>query len=163
MTSTTQYDAMVIGAGQAAEPLSAALAQAGWKTALIERVRVGSTCINEGCTPTKTMVASARVAYLARRGADYGVQTGQIRVDMAKVRQRKRDIVESFRSDSQSRIEKTQGLDLLMGEASFSEPKTLNVRLDSGEVHRTTANTIFTSTGARPAKPALSGIEAVPT
>jgi pyruvate/2-oxoglutarate dehydrogenase complex dihydrolipoamide dehydrogenase (E3) component len=109
------------------------------------------------------MVASARVAYLARRGADYGVQTGQIRVDMAKVRQRKRDIVESFRSDSQSRIEKTQGLDLLMGEASFSEPKTLNVRLDSGEVHRTTANTIFINAGARPAKPALSGIEAVPT
>jgi pyruvate/2-oxoglutarate dehydrogenase complex dihydrolipoamide dehydrogenase (E3) component len=79
MTSTTQYDATVIGAGQAGEPLSTALAQAGWKTALIERVHVGGTCINEGCTPTKTMGASARVAYLARRGADYGVQSLQSR------------------------------------------------------------------------------------
>ncbi len=82
---------------------------------------------------------------------------------MAKVRQRKRDIVESFRSDSQSRIEKTQGLDLLMGEASFSGPKTLDVRLDNGEVRWLTANTIFINAGARPAKPALSDIEAVPT
>src|ERR1700731_3853334 len=98
MTQTTQYDAIVIGAGQAGGPLSTALANAGWKTAIIERVHVGGTCINEGCTPTKTMVASARVAYLTRRGADYGVPTGDIRVDMARVRKRKRDIVQSFRT-----------------------------------------------------------------
>src|SRR6266478_6314032 len=118
MTSTTQYDAIVIGAGQAGGPLSTALANAGWKTALIERIHVGGTCINEGCTPTKTMVASARVAYLARRGADYGVHTGPVTVDMHKVRQRKRDIVDSFRNGSLRRIEQTAGLDLLMGEAS---------------------------------------------
>ena len=94
MTQTRYYDAIVIGAGQAGGPLSTELARAGWKTALIEREHVGGTCINEGCTPTKTMVASARVAYLARRGADYGVQTGPVTVDMTKVRQRKRDIVE---------------------------------------------------------------------
>ena len=103
MTPTTHYDAIVIGAGQAGGPLSTALARAGWKTALIERVHVGGTCINEGCTPTKTMVASGRVAYLARRGADYGVQTGPVSVDMTKVRQRKRDIVESFRASGQRR------------------------------------------------------------
>src|SRR6202158_1384864 len=104
MTSTTQYDAIIIGAGQAGGPLSTALANAGWKTALIEREHVGGTCINEGCTPTKTMVASARVAYLAGRAADYGVQTGPVSIDMTTVRKRKRAIVDSFRSGSERRI-----------------------------------------------------------
>ncbi len=163
MALTTSYDAIVIGAGQAGVPLSTALARAGWKTALIERVHVGGTCINEGCTPTKTMVASARVAYLARRGADYGVQTGPVTVDMTKVRQRKRDIVESFRSSGQRRIEKTEGVDLLLAEASFTGLKTLEVRLNNGEMRQLTANTIFINAGARPAKPSISGIENVPT
>src|SRR5712692_1053969 len=105
MTPTTAYDAIVIGAGMAGIPLTTALAQAGWKTAIIERVHVGGTCVNEGCTPTKTMVASARVAYLARRGTDYGVNTGPVTIDMVKVRQRKRDIVDSFRNGSQRSIE----------------------------------------------------------
>src|SRR5260370_30887189 len=91
-----QYDAIVIGAGQAGGPLSTTLARAGWKTAIIERVHVGGTCINEGCTPTKTMVASARVAYLARRAADYGAHTGPLSVNMPIVRKRKRDIFRSF-------------------------------------------------------------------
>jgi pyruvate/2-oxoglutarate dehydrogenase complex dihydrolipoamide dehydrogenase (E3) component len=163
MALTTSYDAIVIGAGQAGGPLSTALARAGWKTALIERVHVGGTCINEGCTPTKTMVASARVTYLARRGADYGVQTGPVTVDMTKVRQRKRDIVESFRSSGQRRIEKTEGVDLLLAEASFTGLKTLEVRLNNGEMRQLTANTIFINAGARPAKPSISGIENVPT
>jgi pyruvate/2-oxoglutarate dehydrogenase complex dihydrolipoamide dehydrogenase (E3) component len=163
MTPTTHYDAIVIGAGQAGGPLSTALARAGWKTALIERVHVGGTCINEGCTPTKTMVASGRVAYLARRGADYGVQTGPVSVDMTRVRQRKRDIVESFRASGQRRIEQTEGVDLLIGEAAFRGPKTLEVRLSNGEARQLTASTIFINAGARPAKPSLTGIEDVAT
>ncbi len=163
MTSATQYDAIVIGAGQAGGPLSTALAKAGWKTAIIEREHVGGTCINEGCTPTKTMVASGRVAYLARRGADYGVQTGPVSVDMAKVRQRKRDIVESFRSGSQQQIESTKGVDLLLGEARFIGPKTLEVHLSNGETRQLTADTIFINAGARPAQPSLSGVEHVST
>ena len=87
------------------------------------------------------MVASARVAYLARRGADYGVHTGPVTVDMIKVRQRKRDIVESFRSSGQRRIETTEGVDLLIGEASFTGPKTLKVHLNNGETRQLTANT----------------------
>ena len=98
MPKTQQYDAIVIGAGQAGGPLSTALARAGRKTAIIEREHVGGTCINEGCTPTKTMVASAKVAYFDRRSADYGVSDGQVTVDMVSVRQRKRDIVDSFRT-----------------------------------------------------------------
>src|SRR6202051_3391480 len=99
------YDVIIIGAGQSGGPLSTAFAQIGKKTAIIEREHVGGTCINEGCTPTKTMVASARVAYLARRAADYGVHTGPISIDLGKVRQRKRDIVDKFRTGSQARLE----------------------------------------------------------
>jgi pyruvate/2-oxoglutarate dehydrogenase complex dihydrolipoamide dehydrogenase (E3) component len=158
-----EYDAIVIGAGQAGGPLSTALAQAGWKTAIIERVHVGGTCINEGCTPTKTMVASARVAYLARRAADYGVQAGPISVDMQVVRKRKRDIVESFRNGTQRRIESAEGVDLLMGETRFIQPKVVEVHLNTGEMRTLTANTIFINAGERPSTPSLVGIESVPT
>jgi len=158
-----QYDAIVIGAGQSGGPLSTALAEAGWKTAIIERVHVGGTCINEGCTPTKTMVASARVAYLARRAADYGVRTGPVSVDMTVVRKRKRDIVESFRNSSQRRIESTEGVDLLMGEVHFIEPKVVEVRLGNGETRTLTANSIFINAGDRPSKPSIDGLESVPT
>jgi pyruvate/2-oxoglutarate dehydrogenase complex dihydrolipoamide dehydrogenase (E3) component len=161
VTTTQKYDAIVIGAGQAGVPLSMTLAEAGWKTALVEREHVGGTCINEGCTPTKTMVASARVAYLARRAVDYGVQTGAVSVDMAHVRQRKRSIVDSFRSGSQRRIEQAEGLDLLMGEARFTSPKQVEVVLNEGDTHQLSADKIFINVGARPKVPALSGLEAV--
>src|SRR5919202_445498 len=124
-----RYDAIVIGAGQAGGPLATALAGAGRRVALIEREHVGGTCINVGCTPTKTMVASARVAYLARRAADYGVRTGPVSVDLAVVRQRKRDIVESFRGGSERRIRAAEGVDLLDGEARFTGPHSVAVRL----------------------------------
>ena len=162
MTQATQYDAIVIGSGQAGTPLSRALGRAGWKTAIIEREHVAGTCVNEGCTPTKTMVASARVAYLARRGADYGIQTGPVSVDMTVVRQRKRDIVTSFRSGSQRGLERTKGLDILMGEAQFIGPKILEVHLNNGETRQLTADKIFINTGARPSLPSLSGVDKVP-
>jgi len=163
MAQPTRYDAIVIGSGQAANPLTTALARAGWKTALIEREHIGGTCINVGCTPTKTMVASARVAYLARRAADYGVHTGLISVDMQVVRQRKRDIVTSFSSGSQRRIENAEGVDLLMGEACFIGSKTVEVRLRTGQTRQLIADKIFINTGARPSTPSLSGVDKVPT
>lgn len=153
MTTPQHYDVIVVGAGQSGGPLSSALARAGRRVALVEREHVGGTCINEGCTPTKTMVASARAAYLARRGADYGVRTGPISIDMRTVRQRKRDIVESFRGGSERRIRETQGLDLLMGEASFTGPKSMDVRLNDGQTFALTAETIILNTGARPSDP----------
>src|ERR1700730_17920977 len=132
LTAPTHYQAIVIGSVQGGTPLCRSLAEAGLRTALVERSHIGGTCVNEGCTPTKTMVASGRVAYLARRGRDYGVQTGEIRIDMQRIRQRKRDIVDSFRNGSQKRLEKTSNLDLIFGEASFTEPKTLSVRMRDG-------------------------------
>ena len=163
MVSSTHYDAIVIGAGQSGGPLSTALARAGKKTAIIEEKHVGGTCINEGCTPTKTMVASGRVAYLSQRGADYGVHTGPISIDILKVRQRKRDIVDSFRSGSQSRIEQTEGVDLLMGAASFTGEKSIEVRLNSGETLQLTADLFFLNTGCRPASPSIEGVDQVET
>src|SRR5919199_1337836 len=162
--TTTQYDAIVVGSGQGGGPLSTSLAGAGYRTALIEREHIGGTCINEGCTPTKTMVASARVAYLARRAADYGVRTAAIGIEMARVRQRKRDIVDRFRNGSQQRIESSEGLDLIFGEARFSGPMAVEVRLNAGGRRRLTASRyIFINTGDRPSRPPLPGLDRVPT
>jgi pyruvate/2-oxoglutarate dehydrogenase complex dihydrolipoamide dehydrogenase (E3) component len=161
-SATHSYDVIIVGSGQAAGPLATTLAKAGRKTALIEREHVGGTCINEGCTPTKTMVASARVAYLARRAADYGVHTGPLTVNMVEVRQRKRDIVDSFRGGSERRIHEAQGLDYFFGEASFTGPKSLSVRLATGETRALTAPTIVLNTGARPSMPSIPGLDTVP-
>lgn len=163
MPASEHYDAIVIGAGQGGGPLSTALAGAGRKTAIIEREHVGGTCINEGCTPTKTMIASGRAAYMARRGPDYGVHTGPISIDMVKVRQRKRDIVESFRSGSERSITSTPGVDLLMGEARFIGPKTIEVRLRSGETRTLSAELFFLNTGCRPSLPKVPGLDRVHT
>jgi len=157
-----KYDTIIIGSGQAGTPLSTALAAAGMRTALIERTHVGGTCVNEGCTPTKTMVASGRVAYLARRAADYGVRTGQISIDLKKVRQRKRDIVDSFRNGSQSRIERTANLDLIFADASFTAPLTTRARENDGTMLDLSAKYVFINAGTRAARPNLAGLETVP-
>jgi pyruvate/2-oxoglutarate dehydrogenase complex dihydrolipoamide dehydrogenase (E3) component len=162
MTTSQQYDAVVIGSGQAGTPLSTALAEAGMRTALIEREHVGGTCVNEGCTPTKTMVASGRVAYLARRAADYGVHTGPISIDLQRVRQRKRDIVDSFRNSSQSRIENATNLDLVFGSARFAGPKSVEVRLKDGTQRVIAAKCIFINAGTRASRPKLNGLDNTP-
>ncbi len=161
MTTTGHSSAIIIGSGQAGKPLALALANAGWKTTIIEREHVGGSCVNVGCTPTKTMVGSARVAYLARRGADYGVITGPVTVDLSKVRQRKRDIVTSFRGGSQRSLEKTKDVTLLFGKARFTDPKSVEVSLNDGGTRRLNADKIFINTGARPHKPAVPGLENV--
>src|ERR1700688_4450775 len=158
MTAGDEYKAVVIGSGQGGTPLCKALAKAGMRAALVEREHVGGTCVNEGCTPTKTMVASARVAHLSRRGADYGVDTGNIRIDMARVRKRKRDIVDTFRNGSQGSLEKTKNLDLILGEASFTGPKSLAVRLKDGTQRALRAELIFINAGCRPAIPKVDGL-----
>src|SRR5262245_1113075 len=109
------FDAIVLGTGQAGKPLALDLAAAGRRTAVVERESVGGTCVNVGCTPTKTMVASARVAYLARRAADYGVRCGPVSVDMMEVRERKQKIVEDFRTGGQHRLEQAENVELIFG------------------------------------------------
>ena len=162
MTTPQQYDAIVIGSGQGGTPLSTALAAAGMHTALIERIHVGGTCVNEGCTPTKTMVASGRVAYLARRAADYGVHTGPISIDLRKVRERKRNIVDKFRNGVQSRIEKAANLELIFGDARFTGPRTVEVGSKHGVQRSLSAKYIFINAGTRASRPRLDDLESVP-
>lgn len=157
-----QYDAIVIGSGQAGKPLSIALAQAGMRTALIEREHFGGTCVNTGCTPTKTMLASGRVAYLARRAADYGVRTGPISIDLERVRQRKRDIVDSFRSRGQSRVLDTANLDLIFANARFVGPRSVQVSMKDGSQQTLSAKNIFINAGTRASRPRLDGLDSVP-
>ncbi len=166
MPQATHYDVIVIGTSQGGRLLPIAFAQAGRKVALVERDHLGGTCVNVGCTPTKTMVASARVAHLARRGADYGVRTGPISVDLPTVRERKQAIVEGARSGFTTRITAAQaatdGLELLLGEAHFVGPETLEVQLTNGETQQITAPLIFLDVGLRPEQLTITGVEHVP-
>jgi pyruvate/2-oxoglutarate dehydrogenase complex dihydrolipoamide dehydrogenase (E3) component len=157
------YDAIIIGSGQAGKPLATTLGKAGWKSALIERAYIGGTCINYGCTPTKTMFNSARVAYLARRAVDYGVHNGEVKVSMAEVRRRKQSVVESFRESGLKGIQRTENLDLLTGNAKFIGPHEIEVQLNDGGTRHLSAEKIFINAGGRPAQPQLEGIDNVPT
>src|SRR5580658_8882533 len=156
-----RYDAIVIGSGQAGTPLSIALAKAGRKTALVESQHVGGTCINVGCTPTKTMVASARVAYMAQRAADYGVRGGPVSVDMAQVHQRKQAIVEDFRAGAQRRLVDARNVELIFGQAHFTGPNVVEVKLNAGGTRALTADNIFINGGARPSRPRIAGLDSV--
>lgn len=165
-----KYDAIVIGAGQAGVPLASALAKSGRKTAIIEREHIGGTCVNEGCSPTKTMIASGRAAHVTRRGPEFGVHVNgaaandapAITIDMKRVRQRKRDIVISFRSGNEKRLEQA-GVECIMGEASFTGPKSLDVTMrDGSDTKSISADFIFINTGERPVIPKLPGLDSVP-
>jgi pyruvate/2-oxoglutarate dehydrogenase complex dihydrolipoamide dehydrogenase (E3) component len=155
------YDAIVIGSGQAGTPLCVALAEAGRKTALVESQHLGGTCINVGCTPTKTMVASARIAYLARRAADYGIRCGPVGVDLGQVHRRKQAIVDDFRAGVQRRLEDAKNVEIIFGEAHFTGPNVIEVRLTPGGTRTLTAETIFINAGARPARPHIAGLDSV--
>jgi pyruvate/2-oxoglutarate dehydrogenase complex dihydrolipoamide dehydrogenase (E3) component len=160
------YGAIVLGSGQGGTPLARALAASGRKTALIESTHIGGTCINDGCTPTKTMVASARVAYLTGRGKDYGVGVkggiGEVIVDMETVRKRKRNIVNSFRSGSEGRLRNTENLDVILGWAKFTSIKELEVTMsESGEKETVTASEIFINTGGIPAPLTIPGADTI--
>lgn len=158
----TAFDAIIVGTGQAGKPLAHALADDGRRTAIVEAGRVGGTCVIDGCTPTKTMVASARVAHLVRRASDYGVEAGTPFVDMAAVRARKRSVVDEFSSSGRRALEEHEQIELIEGEARFLAPETLEVDPGSGgQPFAITAPQIFLNVGARPAIPPVDGLEHV--
>ncbi len=153
-----EFDAIVIGAGQAGPFLGARLAGAGQKVALIEREHLGGTCVNDGCTPTKTLVASARVAYLARRAADFGVVLpGPISVDMASVMARKDAVVQASVRSLTSWLGGMANMTVIFGEARFTAPKTVQV----GD-RMLRADKIFINTGGRAVVPNWPGLGGVP-
>ena len=150
-------DAIIIGAGQAGPSLAARLAGEGWDVALIERGPLGGTCVNNGCTPTKALVASARTAHMARRAADYGVSTGPVQVDMQAVKARKDDIVAASVDGLESWLGGIDKLELIRGAACFVGPHEIAVGDD-----RLTAPRIFINAGARPVVPDWPGIGDTP-
>jgi dihydrolipoamide dehydrogenase len=151
-----RYDAIVIGSGQAGNPLSQKLADQGWTVALIEKENLGGTCVNTGCTPTKTMIASAQVAHYARHAANWGVQTGAVRVDLPGVVARKDRVVDQWRSGVDRKIAARKNLHLYRGTAQFLSAQRIRVNQEEIESER-----IFINTGARPAIPSLEGLDRI--
>lgn len=156
------YDAIVIGAGQAGTPLCRKLAESGLKTALIEKRWVGGTCVNDGCSPTKAMVASAKAAWSARHNETLGVHVGGITVDFDEILDRKNSIVHMMRGNSEKRILNTAGLDLIYGTTRFSGRKEIKVSLKDGGTETLTADKFFLNTGLQPAIPDIEGIHSIP-
>lgn len=154
------YDAIIIGAGQAGIPLAKKLAKAGKQTVIIEKSWVGGSCINYGCTPTKAMIASAQAAHQARKAPDLGINIGDIHVDFKKIKERKDEIVKMFRTSAQKSIESTEGLELVLGEASFSGEKELTIT-SIGKKEIVTGDWIFINTGAEASIPELKGLSSV--
>lgn len=156
-----RLDAIVIGAGQGGGPLAGAFARAGRRVALIERAHVGGTCVNEGCTPTKTMVASARIAHLARRAREYGVEVGDTAVNLAVVRDRRRHIVSAFRAGSERALQQA-GVELLTGSGSFEAAHRVRVQAPAGDRHLE-APLVIVNVGLRPSRPDIPGLDKVAT
>ena len=147
--TASPYDALVVGTGQSGPALAVRLAGHGWKTALVERGEFGGTCVNNGCTPTKTLVASARAAWVARHAADFGVTiAGPVGIDYAAVRKRMAKVVQDSREGLGRWFEGTANLDVIHGEARFTGRDTMQV----GE-RMLQAPRIFLNTGARPIVP----------
>ncbi len=152
------YDAIVIGSGQAGNPLSHRLADQGWKVALIEMAHLGGTCINTGCTPTKTMVASAQVAHYARNAARWGVRASDVGVDLPKVVAIKDGVVQSFRAGQQRQVDRRPSLRLYRGQAQFLDARRIRVGDEVIEAER-----IFINTGTRPGIPRIEGLQNIPS
>jgi pyruvate/2-oxoglutarate dehydrogenase complex dihydrolipoamide dehydrogenase (E3) component len=152
-----QFDAIIVGAGQAGPPLAGRLTAAGMTVALIERKLVGGTCVNTGCMPTKTLVASAYAAHLARRAGDFGIETGEVTVDMAAVAARAHKVVMDARTGNERWLEGMAGLTFLRGHAHFTGPRTIVV--DGEEL---TAPRIFLNVGGRASVPDMPGVGDVP-
>ncbi len=152
-----EFDAIIIGSGQAGSPLALALARHGWKVALIERSHLGGTCINTGCTPTKTLIHRAEVAHYARNGERWGVLTREVTVDLPKIIAQKDALIQSRREGQQKAIDQLPNLRLYRGSARFVGPRELSVGTETLSSRR-----IFINAGARPSIPAIPGLETVP-
>jgi len=150
------FDAIVVGAGQAGPSLVGRLTAAGMRVALVERKLIGGTCVNTGCTPTKALVASARVAHVARRAAEFGIAVADINVDMKAVKARKDRIVEGSRHRNEAWLSTLPGCTLLRGHARFESPTQVRV----GE-HLLSAERIFLNVGGRALVPAMPGLDQV--
>jgi dihydrolipoamide dehydrogenase len=154
-----KFDAIIIGTGQAGKPLALKLADYGRKTAVIECKNVGGSCINYGCTPTKTMIASAKTANTIRHAAEHGVKAGNIKIDIKKIIDRKNRIVKSFRNSGQEILERNKNLELIFGTASFIDSYTIRVNLKKSGERTLSSKYIFIDTGVSPNIPVIDGLD----
>lgn len=153
------YDAIIIGSGQGGTPLAKKLAKAGWKTALVEKQYIGGTCVNVGCTPTKTMIASAKTIYAITQAHKLGVEAELKNVDISAILKRKSAVVDLFRDGSQKGVETTENLELIWGKAAFTGKNQLEVKLNHGGSETIAAPKIIISAGAYATIPKIPGIE----
>ncbi|MDE2047869.1 MAG: FAD-containing oxidoreductase [Betaproteobacteria bacterium] len=158
--STQHFDALVIGAGQAGPAMAARCSRQGLKVAMVERKRFGGTCVNNGCIPTKTMVASARAVHMARRGAEFGFSAADVRVDMARVRARKDEVVAQSSRGVEAWLRGLREATVYNGHARFTGPRSVEVDT-GGEPHQLTAERVFIDVGGRAVVPDLPGIDSV--
>ncbi|MCJ8167277.1 mercuric reductase [Pontibacter sp. E15-1] len=154
------FDSIIIGAGQGGIPLAKDLAGAGEKVAIVEQEHVGGSCVNYGCTPTKTLIASAHAAHAAREAGEYGVDVPDVHVDMRRVKQRRDEIVLTSRENNVQGLENS-AVKLVRGSASFLGQKTLQIAAADGSTHTLTADRIIINTGTTPRVPDLAGLEGI--
>ncbi len=154
------FDSIIIGAGQGGIPLAKDLAAAGQKVAIIEREHVGGSCVNYGCTPTKTLIASAHVAHTARHAEGYGVEVPKVQVQMQQVKQRRDKIVQASREGGEKGLEDSAA-ELVWGTASFLGPKKLQLKTPKGSTQTLTADRIIINTGTTPLVPDIAGLESI--
>src|SRR5271156_3278871 len=154
-----QYDVLILGSGAGGKLLAWHMAGSGRRTAVVERKWIGGSCPNIACLPSKNVVRSAEVAHLARHGAQFGTIVGPVKVDMAKVRQRKREMVEGLVAAHLQNY-KASGAELIMGSGRFVAPKTLEVSLNDGGTRTLTGDKVFLDVGTHAAIPAVPGLEA---
>src|SRR5690554_1268926 len=157
-----KYDAVIIGAGQSGMPLARQISGKGLKVALIEEGEIGGTCINEGCSPTKTMVASAKVAYQVSRASDFGVHVDGYSVDQGAVKKRKNYIIDLFRGGAMSGLEKAENLDIIKGKATFISEREVRVQPTGGTSFTVGADKLFVNTGSETIIPPIEGLLEVP-
>ena len=159
MSEPERFEILILGSGQGGKLLAWHLAQTGRRVAVVERRWIGGSCPNIACLPSKNEIWSARVAHLVRNAAQFGLDTGPVKLDMAKVRQRKRDMVDGSVAAHMEHF-RTSGAELIMGTGRFVGPKTLEVRVNDGGIRVLTGNQVFLDVGTHAAIPDVPGLAA---
>lgn len=156
------YDAVIIGAGQAGMPLAKKISAKGLTVALIEKRVIGGTCINDGCSPTKTMVASARVAHIVSRAEDFGVNVKSFSIDQKVIKARKDHIVTTFRGGAEKSLKKAENIDIILGKATVLSSNKVSIDREGAEVLEISGEKIFLNTGSSPFIPEIDGLKETP-
>src|SRR5690606_4061101 len=156
-----KYEAIIIGAGQAGMPLAGKISKKGLKVALIEQDKIGGTCINDGCSPTKTMVASAKVAYTVSRANEFGIKVPTFSIDQKAIKNRKEEIVQLFRGGAESRLKKGKNISIINGRGKLISDNVVEITTSKDETFKIQGDKIFINTGSQTEIPEIEGIDHV--